>query len=88
MGSVKRMAVLVGAAIALLGVAFLTNTVVGGGIECGSAVNPTNENVSYATYSRACDGPIRRQRWIGGGMLLLGTVAVVLGGPRSLVTPV
>jgi hypothetical protein len=86
-GSVKRLAVLAGVAVMFVAIVLLTSTVQVGEIECGSAVNAANRHVPEGTYTATCDGPIARQRWIGGALLAAGTVAVVVGNPRSLMSP-
>ena len=84
-GWVKRATVLVGLTVVLLAVALLTYPVSGGDLECGSVLIPGNRFVPPQTYSRQCDAPMRRRRWVGGAILVLGSVAVVGAGPRSLV---
>jgi len=83
----RQMIALVGLTAVLVGLAYLTYPVGSGTLDfdCGSALRPGSNFVSPEKFSEHCDAPIRRQRWVGGVILALGTVTLLGAGPRHLV---
>jgi len=86
-GSVKRAAALLGLTAILVGLACLTYPVSTDTRDCGSAVMRQRIHNLTETYPEECHAPIRRQRWLGGGILVLGTVIILGTGIRCLITP-
>ncbi len=82
---VKRMTALLGLTAVLLGLAYLTYPVMQGDIDCGSALMSGSPHTTPPTYAKHCVEPIHRQRWLGGAILVFGTVALLGVGPRWLI---
>jgi hypothetical protein len=73
---------LVGVVIEFLGVLILMNPVSAGDHNCGTALTP--KQFLLPQNSRICAPQIRRHRWQGAGVLVVGAVALIVPGPRCL----
>jgi hypothetical protein len=82
-GSVKRFVFLVGVVVLILGSLILMDPVAAGDHNCGTALAPKQFVQSGAEI---CDAQLRRRRWLGGGIFAVGALAVILPGPRCLLT--
>ena len=83
-GAVKRLVFLVGVAIVILGVIFLMDPVAAGPYNCGTALAP--KQVLQPEKARACAPQLRQRRVYGGAIFVVGAVAVIVPGPRCLLT--
>lgn len=83
-GAVKRLVFLVGVVIVILGGMILMDPVAAGPYNCGTALAP--KQVLVPEKARICEPQIRRRRWLGAGVFAVGAVAVILPGPRCLLT--
>jgi len=80
-GSVKRLVFLVGIVVVMLGVLILMDPVSAGDHNCGTALAPKR---FVQTDIRLCKAPLRRRRWLGAGIVVVGAVALTATGPRCL----
>jgi hypothetical protein len=73
----------------LVGVGVLIAPMYRGDVECGSAILPNKRKVAPQTYAvpKQCESPLHLNRWLGGAIVAVGTVAVLGTGTRCLVTP-
>jgi hypothetical protein len=83
-GTIKRLVFLVGVVVVILGAMILMDPVATGPYNCGNALAP--KKFVLGENARRCETQLRRRRWLGTGILAVGTVAVMLPGPRCLLT--
>ena len=83
-GPVKRVVVLVGVVIVILGIIFLMDPVASGPYNCGTALAP--KQVLQPEKARACAPQLRQRRVYGGAIFAVGVVAVIVPGPRCLLS--
>jgi hypothetical protein len=82
--SIKRLVVLIGVVVVILGALILMDPVAAGPYNCGTALAP--KQVLVPEKARVCAPQIRQRRWFGGAIFAVGAVAVMLPGPRCLLT--
>jgi hypothetical protein len=80
-GSIKRLVFLVGVVIEILGILTLMDPVSAGDHNCGNAVAPKR---FVQTDIRLCHGPIHQRRVAGAAVVVIGTTALIVTGPRCL----
>ncbi|MGH9011274.1 MAG: hypothetical protein ACRDYF_15735 [Acidimicrobiia bacterium] len=83
-GAVKRVVFLVGIVVAILGMLILNDPAAVGPYNCGTALAP--KRFVLGENARRCEAQINRRRWLGGGVFAVGAVALLLPGPRCLLT--
>jgi hypothetical protein len=83
-GSVKRLVFLVGVVVLIFGVLILNDPAAVGPYNCGTALAP--KRFVLGDNERRCNEQLRWRRWLGAGVFAVGAVAVILPGPRCLLT--
>jgi uncharacterized membrane protein len=81
-GPVKRVVFLAGVVVEFLGVLILMNPVSAGDHNCGTALTP--KQFLLPQNARICAPVIRRNRWRGAGVVVVGAVPLIVPGPRCL----
>jgi hypothetical protein len=82
-GAVKRLVFLVGVVVEILGVLILMDPVSAGDHNCGTALAPKR---FVQTDIRLCKSPLHQRRSVGAGVVVVGAVALIVPGPRCLLT--
>jgi len=82
-GAIKRLVFLVGVVILILGVLILNDPVSADGHNCGTSLAPKR---FVQTDIRRCQGPLRERRRVGLGVVVVGGLAMIVTGPRCLLT--
>jgi len=80
--SVKRVVFLIGVVIEFFGVLILMNPVSAGDHNCGTALTP--KQFLLPQNAKICAPQIRRNRWRGAGVVVVGAVALAVPGPGCL----
>lgn len=76
------MVFLAGVVVLILGWMILLDPVASGAHNCGTALTP--KPGILPEISRRCAPHLNRKRWLGGGVFVVGALAVTIPGPRCL----
>jgi hypothetical protein len=82
-GAIKRLVFLIGVGTLFLGVVILNDPVSASGHNCGTSLAPKR---FVQTDIRRCQAPLRERRWFGAGVVVVGGLALIVTGPRCLLT--